>query len=373
MAADAKRARRAMFTTMIVRALSRRRSRMLVALLAVTVGATMLTGLSAVVLGAPSQMGRELRSYGANLVVSGNISTSSLPSLDAAVASDDVVGRAPYRYAELKLNEQAVTAAGTDMESVQSVRPYWQVSGSYPTSGQVLLGRDLAATFGLKTGETISLAKVGADEAAAMTVAGILDTGGSEDSFVVLPLEDLDKLLGEEGKLDVVEYSIATSNLDAAAAKLAQAVPGASADPVKRLAKSENTVLNTLSSLLGIVAVVVLTLMLITVATTMLAVVTERRSEIGLKKAIGASHRELLREFLGEGVLLGIAGGVVGGILGLGFSQLVAMQVFARPIDVVWGLLPASILISAAVTVVASLWPVGRVLATDPAIVLREE
>ncbi|MDK6900686.1 ABC transporter permease, partial [Streptococcus agalactiae] len=71
-----------------------------------------------------------------------------------------------------------------------------------------------------------------------------------------------------------------------------------------------------LRSLMVIITVIVLALIMIGVSTTMMAVVTERRNEIGLRKALGAEDKSIVTEFLGEGVVLGLVGGVAGAALG---------------------------------------------------------
>lgn len=90
----------------------------------------------------------------------------------------------------------------------------------------------------------------------------------------------------------------------------------------------------------------------------MLVSVTERTSEIGLKKAIGAKKRRILRQFLTEAAVLTTLGGILGILAGIGLAQLLskAMQtptaislpailiaaLFSTVIGVVFGLLPAT-------------------------------
>ena len=61
--------RRAMFWRMVTSSILRRRSRVLIAILAVAIGATTLSGLVTIAVDVPAQLAREIRSYGANLVV----------------------------------------------------------------------------------------------------------------------------------------------------------------------------------------------------------------------------------------------------------------------------------------------------------------
>lgn len=384
MAADRARtaARRRLYLVMLLRSVARRRSRVLVAVLAIAIGATTLTGLATILIDIPTQLSRELRSYGANLIVvpsaDGSISDSDQEAVDALVGSDGLVGRAAYRYETVRVNEQPWTAAGVDPAAVRAVRPYWEVTGTWPAAGQVLIGRDVATTTGLGIGSTVKLTvagKDGKDTAVGFGVSGVLDTGGAEDGFVVMAPADLASLVGGGSGADLLEYSITldAAGLDAVAGRIDAAGLDVTASPVKRLARSETTVLNTLDALLGWVTAIVLVLVTITVATTMMAVVTERRTEIGLKKALGAGDRSIAADFLGEGLLLGAVGGLLGGVLGLGFAELVSLQVFGRGVGANWWLVAAATAVALVISGVACLLPVRQAMRVEPAIVLRGE
>lgn len=378
----AVRARRRMYLHMVLRSVARRRSRVLIALLSVIIGATTLTGLITIYTDIPRQMGRQLRSSGANLVVQpsghSSIPDSALPAIDRLIPADALVGRASYRYETVRINQQPYTAAGTDLNAVRTIRPYWQVTGTWPGLGQVLVGRDIATAIGLTASSPVKLTVAGPngrDVATSFAVSGVLDTGGPEDSLLVLNRGDLDRLMGGPRGSDLVEYSVATGSgqLQTIAYQITASGQGLAASPVKRLERSETTVLNTLSSLLLLVTVVVLALIMITVATTTMAVVSERSAEIGLKKALGASNRSIRAEFLGEVLLQGALGGVAGGVLGLVFAQVVSLQVFGRGVGIQWWLIPAAAAASTLISAAACLIPIRRTTDIHPAVVLREE
>ncbi|MDR1043429.1 MAG: ABC transporter permease [Clostridiales Family XIII bacterium] len=365
---------------MITGSLLRRRSRMFIALLAVAIGATILSGLVTVDYDIPRQMGQEFRSYGANLILvpstsasasmSGSASDSGLASdsgsdsdsasspsseeegvfddetiADAmrSVSPEDIVGVAPYRYEAGKINEQPFLLAGTDLAEVRKTSPYWFVSGEWPevgaesgsdadasagagadggadidakagANGVALIGQEVADVIRLVPGDSFTLTgtdTVGENFTGDFTVSGIVQTGGDEEGFIFLSSADLNGLMGDDGRIDVVECSISASQdeLTDIAARIGKDAPGVSPRLVKRVTESEGAVLTKLKALVWLVTAVVLLLTMITVATTMMAVVAERRREIGLRKALGASDRSIAREFLGEGALLGGSGG----------------------------------------------------------------
>ncbi|MDR2454398.1 MAG: FtsX-like permease family protein, partial [Bifidobacteriaceae bacterium] len=400
-------------------------------LAAVAIGATTLFALATIATDIPRQMTREMRAYGGNLLVLPAEGLEAIPAavvaeVDAVVGLGDLVGSAPYRYQTVRLNEQPYLAAGTDLAAVRAVSPYWYVDGEWPSApGEILVGQDIADWIGLEVGaevELVTAAPAGGGEGATaaadnanstasdnggegatatadnanstaagnggegaevlaeelsgvFTVAGVTTTGGEEDSMVFLSLADLEAFTQVSGVLDAVEYSVALNGgeIDALAEAISAQVGQVSAAGVKRLTRSDSYVLDMLRSLLGLVALIVLALTMIGVSTTMMAVVAERRNEIALLKALGASNRAVEREFLTEGLTLGLAGGALGCALGYGFAQWVSLTVFHRSVGFNWGLAAAAVALSTAVAYAASLAPVRRTATVDPALVLRGE
>ena len=411
-----------LFLRMITASLVRRRSRMLVALLAIAVGATILSGLVTIYYDVPRQMGAEFRNYGANMILvssgEGDFNTAAMEESLSAFRSDQLVGAAPYRYETVRIHEQPIVAAGTDMEGAKATSPYWHINGEWPAAGgEILLGQKVADTLGLKVGDTLTVtyaddtetadaadtagpqptgvetaaeaepAEAAEKETAAeeqgyvpdatldMTVAGTLETGGSEEGYVYISMEDLNGLTGESDKLDVVELSVSANSeeLKQYSEIIGASVDGVTPRLVKRVTQSESTVLTKLQALVFLVTAVVLVLTMICVATTMTAAVTERRKEIGLRKALGASNRSIIGEFMGEGLLLGGVGGLVGAGLGFAFAQAVSMKVFSSSIAFRPLLLPITIIVSVLVAGCACLLPVKSATEVDPAVVLKGE
>ena len=506
--------KRRMFLRMITASLLRRRSRMLIALLSIGIGATILAGLVTIYYDVPRQMRAQMRSYGANMLVmpaeGETLTGEKLEAVLAQLPGEALVGAAPYRYVRLDMTsrQQSFTTAGTDFAGVQKTSPYFSVEGSYPeNTREILVGREIAETIGVKVGSEMELtwqpaateasddasaeqapgtglagsaegwsggavsvtakldddgriaeitvdastqtaefggrtqtdeaflnqfigktlplrltgvtdesagpgirvamdtAPEGSDEVDALTgatvssaaivnalnsaraasavsqprtmkytVSGILVTGGEEEGYIFMALSDMEALTGED-KLDVAELSISAGEdqLNAFADQLTGGGLGVTARLVKRVTKSETAVLGKLQALVFLVTAVVLLLTMICVSTTMMAVVSERRREIGLRKALGASDNSIRGEFLGEGIFLGTLGGVLGAILGFVFAQVVSVNVFGSSITFQPLLLPVTVIVSVAIAAVSCLAPIKRAVAIDPALVLKGE
>ena len=395
-----------MFLRMVLASLLRRRSRMIVALLAIVVGATILSGLGLIYYDVPRQMSAQFRSYGANVILTPSddsyMNSISIKNAVSVFPSDKLEGYTPYRYENSKLNNLPVTLAGTDFSSVLKTSPYWHISGDLPDgNGKTLVGKKLAEKFGLTVGDGFSMLnsfqitddtdtsalpdyeiytdpKTGekfCDHTLDLKVSGILETGGSEEDYIYVTLDDLTDLMLSERGCDIVEVSVAAreDELKSYLDEINKRSDTLSAKPVKRVTASESTVLSKLESLVLIVTAVVLALTMICVATTMMAVIAERRREIGLRKALGALDSSIVIEFLSEGLVLGAAGGIIGSVLGYLFADAVSMNVFSSSITFRPLLIPVAIIASVTVTGLACLIPIRSAVDVDPALVLKGE
>ncbi len=364
--------------------LIRRRSRIAIALLGVAIGATVLLGMVTLCYDIPRQMGQEFRSYGANLLLmpANNQSTMPITEVKKAVdllPSDKVLGVTPFRYDSIRSNQQPYTIVGTQFDQVSKTSPYWKIEGELPKNpNEIMIGTDIAQFAKLSIGSTMPISGKSKENSRfdeELTITGIVKTGRAEDNFIFIDLNDLETLLEERNQAEVVEISIMATQDELQ--RYIQTIKDHSTtiEPhlIKWVTQSEASVLGKLSSLLYLVTLVVLILTMICVATTMMTVVMERRKEIGLKKAIGATNKSIAKEFLAEGLILGIIGGVIGVICGLIFAQVISANVFGRSIVVEFYLIPTTIVISAVVTIIACLIPVKRALEVEPALVLRGE
>lgn len=398
--------RERMYLKMVVSSLVRRSSRLIVAVLAIAIGATTLSGLVTIYYDIPRQLGREFRSYGANLVLlprgDTKILRRDLEEVRRIIGGDRIVGMAPYRYQTVKINEQPYIIAGTDLDEARKNSPFWYVEGEWGTKNspdRVMVGKEIAKTLNLSLGDDFVVKGVKYGQSAVASkqtfsaeenvkkdigtqyfsrklyVRGIVTTGGAEEGFIFTDADMLDELIGDEFRGDVVECSVMAdaAGLGALSSTIEAELPSVQPRAVRRLTQSQDIVLGKLQALVYLVTIVVLLITMISVYTTMMAMVAERKREIGLKKALGAENGLIMGEFLGEGVLLGFIGGALGVLLGFEFAQQVSLSVFGRAIHFQWLLIPITIAVFIAITILASILPVRKVMDIHPAIVLRGE
>lgn len=104
----------------------------------------------------------------------------------------------------------------------------------------------------------------------------------------------------------------------------------------------------------------------------MLATVTERTREIGVRRALGAKKKDITTQFLVETVVLSVGGGLIGVIVGVLTPLLVSHLTDMKTIITPWSVIIA-FGISGAVGIVFGLYPASRAAALDPIEALRHE
>ena len=302
---------------------------------------------------------------------------------------------------------------GTIFETgVSATHPWWKIDGAWfdDAKAECVVGAEFAAKYpgGLKTGSTIYVHA--ADSAAGapatpLTVAGIVTTGDAQDAAVLLPLRIAQQLSGRPGQFRELFVSALTKPADALAEKGERAaadknvaltpaeydrwfcspyissisfqirtvLPGTEVRTIRKVADSEGRILSRVSTLLWIVTLAALIAAALGVAATSATTVLERRAEIGVMKALGASTTLVNGIFLAEQLLLAVTGGVIGFVLGAVLARALGESVFGTPASPRLVLVPVVVGLAALVAIVGSLVPLRRAAQFEPAMILRGE
>ena len=138
------------------------------------------------------------------------------------------------------------------------------------------------------------------------------------------------------------------------------------------MTKTLTSTTNLMTNLLLCVAMISLVVGGVGIMNIMLVSVTERTREIGLRMAVGARARDILRQFLVEAVVLCLVGGGLGILLGHGGSHVVRM-VLHWPVETSPVAIAAAVLVSATVGIAFGFYPAWKASRLDPIEALRYE
>ncbi len=404
-------------------------ARLALVVLSTAMGAGIAASLLAVALQVEDRLARELRSFGANIVVEPRVAAApaGASSAPATLAEADlgrvltifwrhnVVGLAPSLTAPATVsgpsrNERALLAGvwfdkalpraegGELRGGLVPLFPYWTLDGAWPGPGDVdraVVGRALAARLGARAGDAVEVDTGGARRRFA--VAGILASGGFEEEEVLVDLAAAQALLGRPGQISRALVSAVTVPLDAfgrrdpggmsrrefekwfctpyvtsVARQVEEAMAGSRARPVWSMAEAEARVLSRLDFLMAFLAALALGAAALAVASTFAARVMGRRTEIALMRAAGASGAQLALLLGAEIAALAGLGGLAGAGLAAALLKALGRAVFGSPLEPGMALVPLALAGSLAVATLGAIWPLRRALAVDPAGQLKE-
>jgi putative ABC transport system permease protein len=207
--------------------------------------------------------------------------------------------------------------------------------------------------------------------------------GQSQDNFVVMPIETYQKIYGSKDSIDINVQALGPGVMDMAkdeARMLMRArhhLPPKEEDNFGIIEASAimdlwKQLTGTLaSSSIGIVSVFMV-IGGIVIMNIMLASVTERTREIGVRKSVGATRRDILMQFVIESAVMSAIGGVIGVLLAGGIAMLVrAVTPVPTSVPIVW--VTIAILIATAVGLFFGAYPAHKASKLDPIEALRFE
>jgi putative ABC transport system permease protein len=298
-------------------------------------------------------------------------------------------------------HEVAVPDGTTFTTGLRATKPSWQIQGRWFDDGtnEAVVGRALAGKNpgAFAIGKTIDIARDANSSAyVPLTVTGIVSTGGAEDNAILVPLSVAQGVSGHPGQFRQLFISALTKPADSLAERdpktltpaeydrwfcspyissisyqVQQVLPGTEVRAIRQVADSEGRILRRVSTLLWIVTVAALVAAALAVAATSATTILERRAEIGIMKAIGATNTLVTGLFLAEQLMLAVVGGALGFLLGAAMARALGASVFGQPASPHILLLPIVVAMASVVAVVGSLIPLRRAAHFDPAPILR--
>ncbi len=223
------------------------------------------------------------------------------------------------------------------------------------------------------------------------TIVGVLEKrkGGfmgenEDDSIVLLPYRTARKLLPATNQFLMLVIRARTGEIATAVDQVEEVLRRRRGVRYNQasdfdLSTSDRIIeqFDSITGAIGLVAIAISSVSLmvggIGVMNIMLVSVTERTQEIGVRKAIGARRRDIVRQFLFEAITLTFAGGVIGVALAVLISRLLIVLIPDLPAEIPLWAVTAGLLVSVGVGLGFGVWPAKRAAALDPVEALRYE
>jgi putative ABC transport system permease protein len=421
------------FARLVYESFRRQKRRKFLAGAAITLGVTVATAMIGVATDIGDKINRELRTIGANLVITPQedsldveiggvnlkppsdgafLNEADLPRIKDIFWRNNVTGFSPMLPVTVTLQHEGkqpdVTLLGTYfarhvplsgedfVTGVRSTHLWWKVAGTWPqdeekdSSQEVLVGQRLAQKAGLKQGEEISLSRK------QFRVTGILSTGGAEDDEIVAPLSVAQEILNRPGAVRRIYVSALTKPEDAFARRdpksmsgavlerwsctpypqsiayqLAAAIPHSHVEQIRQVSHNEGAVLTRIEGLIFLITIAALLAAALAVSAAMATTIFERRAEVGLMKALGAGKIAVASVFFAEATLLALIGGIAGFAAGSLLARQIGQSIFNSQISIQPVLLPVILGIAVIVTFAGSAAAIRRAIDLDPVFALR--
>jgi putative ABC transport system permease protein len=286
---------------------------------------------------------------------------------------------------------------------LSTTNPSWQIRGRWfqDRAKECVIGANLAAKYPgrFSIGNTIGVTSSRiASVMYPLVVTGIVYTGDAEDNAILVPLSIAQQISNHPSQFRQLYVSALTKPADSLADRdpksltpteydrwfcspyissisyqIKQVLPGTDVRAIRRVADSEGRILSRVSTLLWIVTLAALIAAALAIAATSAAAVLERRVEIGVMKAIGATNAAVTMLFLTEHLTLALIGGAVGFAIGTVLAWFLGASVFGAPGLPEFILLPIVLGLAVLVALVGGLIPLRRVAHVAPALILRGE
>ncbi len=269
--------------------------------------------------------------------------------------------------------ERAVLVVGADPTRLREIVDLASKmrGGSYRTGGdQALVGDGLAEELGLRLGAPF---RVTTDRGpTTLRVAGIFDSGAAslDDGWVVTSLRTAQTITGRPG--DVTEIDLRVADVYEAESMAATIAARTGLEAVSWMERNRDllTALKSQDQSSTMIRVFVMLAVAMGIASVLVVSVVQRRGQIGILRAIGASRRLVLGVFLLQGALFGVFGALFGIALGAAFAKGLG-NVTLFSIDLEPTILIGAALISLATGLSSALLPARRAARLDPATAIR--
>lgn len=365
--------RRSMFFHLLRRGLLGRGNRPLIAFIALTVAATMITAMLNLYYGLENKLNRDFRSYGANITVAAPQGTA-LPENAIEKAQQNLPANSlvvPFAFAIAHANDgSAVVVAGTDFSKLQRLDKWWLVSGWPTEKNEAIVGGKAEphvsasnGSFDLNfSGRTLHLIE-----------ATNLKTGAEEENRIYISMPSFESWTGVQPSLLEISVPGSSEQVNVAIRQLQSAFPSMQVRPVRQLLEAQGAVITRMRSVMLASTLLITLTVALCVFSTLTSSVLERRRDFAIMKAIGSSQTTVNGLFAGEALVLALIAALVGYLLGSGLAAWISEANFHTAVAPKVAVLPVVIVCSIALALFAALLPLAQLQRIEPAGILKGE
>jgi putative ABC transport system permease protein len=319
----------------------RRKAKSGFVLAGLVVGVATVVGIISYVAAMTNDINRKLEKYGANILVMPKTDQLSLNygglslggvSFDMTELSEAGVNRiheiknarnlaavGAVVLGAVEVDAKRVLLAGVDFKATPVLKPWWQVNGHLPGTGELMLGHEAARILGLSAGDTVAL------KGRTFAVSGILAaTGSQDDNILFTHLADAQALLGKTGQVSMVEVAALCEAcpIEEMTHQIAAILPGARVMGIQQVVQGRMETLHQFQRFSYGISAVILLIGGLVVLVTLMGNVRERTEEIGIFRAIGFRQRHVMAVVFMEAGLVSAVAGVLGFFVGLASAWL---------------------------------------------------
>jgi putative ABC transport system permease protein len=315
-------------------------------------------------------------------VLKGRALDTTLPgsAIEAVRADPDVAVAAPLLTVAVPRPEEQRTDlwAGVD-EAALALKPWWKARAGaawFTDPDSAILGAESASAELREPGDSLHCPESGVT----LRVAGVLARSGTaDDSMFFVPLATAQRLFGQPDRLTAIAIRLRDPDRLREASSRLQRIPGAQVVTLAEMMGAFLNLLGTVRTLVLAIGLVAVAAAALTMFNTLLAAVLERRSELALLRALGASAGRIFALVALESLILtGTAcavGGVGYGVAGAFVEALLRRALPLAPIDSLRDLTAAGlarcVALALGVGLLSALYPAWRAAGLAPAAAVK--
>ena len=424
-----------MFFRMIIGALFRQRGKMFMIAFTIALGASLSTAMLNTMIGVGDKVNKELKVYGANINVVAKeasllddiygmsnddtetnkyLKEDELGKIKTIFWAFNIVDYTPYFNTGVTVNSDSTKVkmvgtwyahhmsldTGEELNTgMINLKNWWTITGEWLKDDDeaVMLGSLYATRNGYSVGDELEIK--GKNLTKKLKIKGIYESGSDEDSYIYTTLKLAQEFAGKTNVVNSIEVSALTTPDNELARKAArnplsltikewevwyctayvsaicyqiqEVITDSVAKPIRQVAESEGDILNKTTLLMILITALSLIGSALGISNLVTASVMDRRTEIGLQKAVGASNTRIIGVMLTEIMLTGIMGAIVGYFVGLGLTQIIGFRVFGSAIDPAPMVIPIVTVLILLVTLIGSIPAIRYLLNLNPTEVLH--